>query len=240
MTKIEIPRLPLARERGGKDDLFTEAAINKAVEVSANNLEMLEYLSQNVDVVLKKAGKINQFSPLRNEIQTLVDNAKFQEEEKEKRNPWRLPDAYLEQPPTTDFGSFHQFLASKFARELTEQTIYLDCALSDSAEFIRGYSNVDGKMLENEELETMDTLFNAWLADNEMISQGGVIYAGTAQGGIQQDKKGNPIIVPADKLRTMLEKTDAFSQFVQKHNPSAEVKVRMHEYAAPKAGPEAG
>ena len=112
--------------------------------------------------------------------------------------------------------------------------------MSDSAEFIRGYSNEDGKLLEDDELEAMDTLFNAWLAENKMISQGGVIYAGTAKGEIERDKKGHSIIAPAEKLRTLLDKTDDFSRFVQKNNPAAEVKVRLHEYAEPKAGPEAG
>ena len=95
MTQTRTERLPIARVKGAKDALFTEDAINKAVEVSGNQLEMLEYLAQKVDKVLEQAGKLKEFTPLRNELQTLVDNAEFQEKEKEKRNPWRLPETYL-------------------------------------------------------------------------------------------------------------------------------------------------
>ena len=231
MTGTKSERLPLARTIGDKTKgIPTPAALNKAIEVAGNQIETLAYFATNLQESLIKGGLVKECKQLLEEVKKLVDNAQFREDN--KGNPWLGDVAQIPVINETDFNLFQKFLATTSATELKEDKVILDCALSDSAEFLRAYSNEKGELL-----DAIDTLFNAWLAENNMISKGGVIYAGTAQGDILEDKKGNPVAVPAEKLRAMLN-TGEFAQFVQKNNPAVQVNVRLHQYEAPQAGPE--
>jgi hypothetical protein len=236
MTGTRNERLPLARTNSDKTKgIPTPDALNKAIEVACNQIETLKYFATNLHASLEKSGLLKKCEQLILEVEKLVANAQFREDN--KGNPWLGNMAQMPDSNETDFNLFQKFLATTSATELKEDKVILDCALSDSAEFLRAYSNEKGELLEDDELNAIDTLFNAWLAENNMISKGGVIYAGTAKGDILEDKKGNPVAVPAEKLRAMLDAGD-FSQFVQKNNPAVQVNVRLHAYEAPQAGPE--
>jgi hypothetical protein len=236
MTRPRSERLPLARTNGDKTKgIPTPDALNKVLEVVGNKFETLQYFATNLHASLEKSGLVKECKQLLQEVENLVANAQFREDN--KGNPWLGDTSQMPAINETDFNLFQKFLATTSATELKGKEVILDCALSDSAEFLRAYSNAKGELLEDEELNAMDTLFNAWLAENDMISKGGVIYAGTTNGDILEDKKGKPVVVPAEKLRAMLDAGE-FAQFVQKKNPEAQVNVRLHPYEAPQAGPE--
>lgn len=237
MGKTPSERLPIARKVGYKASLPSPESLNKAVEVASNQLETLQYLAANLYTSLEKSGLVKECAQLIDEVGKLVANAQFNADN--QVNAWLgNVKKVLAANSISDFASFHNFLASMSASELKQQAVFLDCALSDSSEFIRGYSNETGDVLEGDELQAMDTLFNAWLAENDMLSKGGVIYQATAHGDIAQDKKGNALIVPAEKLRTLLDKTTEFADFVQKNNKGVQVAVRVHPYDTPTAAPE--
>lgn len=230
-------RLPIARKVGYKGPLPSPESLNKAVAVASNQLETLQYLATNLYKSLEKSRLVKDCEQLINEVDKLVANAQFNEDN--QVNAWLgNVKKVLAANNISDFASFHHFLASLSAAKLDQQSVVLDCAVSDASEFIRGYSNEEGNALDGDELQAMDTLFNAWLADNGMLSKGGVIYQATASGDIAQDKKGNELLVPAEKLRTLLDKTTEYADFVQKNNKAVQVLVRVHPFDAPTAAPE--
>lgn len=230
-------QLPIARIRGVKPSLPSPESLNKAVAVAANQLETLQYLATNLYTSLEKGGLVKECSKLIDEVGNLVANAQFNRDN--QVNAWLgNVKQVLAANNITDFASFHHFLANMSAAELKQQAVTFDCAVSDSSEFIRGYCDDEGNVLDEEKVQVMDTLFNAWLADNNMLSKGGVIYQATAQGDIAQDKKGNALVAPAEQLRTLLDKTNGFGEFVQKNNKEVQVAVRLHPYDAPTATPE--
>ena len=122
---------------------------------------------------------------------------------------------------------------------MQEQIIVLGCAVSDNGEFIRGYSDQDGNPLNDDAQEAINMVFNAWLAENHLISNPPVICEGTPDGKIKEDKKGNPIVVQGEKLRTLLDDPKTgFSAFVQKRNPATNIEVRLFDYDEAIAAPE--
>lgn len=83
------------------------------------------------------------------------------------------------------------------------------------------------EIVTGEVLNAMDTLFNAWLAQSNMVSKDGFIYQGTGDGNIKLDQQGNPMVVPAETLKKMLS-GDGFPAYVKKHNPGVELVMKEH------------
>lgn len=236
MTKTRGESLPLARTTNSKEVLFTGPSLNKAVEVCGNQWETLKYLAKTLHTFLEKRSLLKQYDALMKEIEILVQNAEFQESN--KGNAW-LGDKTLLAVGKTDFSLFQQFLADTFAKQLQEQVIVFGCAVSDNGEFIRGYSDPDGNPLDDDAQEAINMVFNAWLAESHLISNPPMIYVGTADGKIQEDKKGNPVVVQGEKLRSMLDDPKSgFAAFVQERNPTTKVAVRLFDYDEATAAPE--
>lgn len=86
--------------------------------------------------------------------------------------------------------------------------------------------------LDKETIEGLDNLFNAWLIENHMLSKGGVIYEGTAEGQIKEDNNGNPVRVNPETLRSKINNSvDGFAQYVQQQNPS--IRITLEEQPFP-------
>ncbi len=85
--------------------------------------------------------------------------------------------------------------------------------------------------LSKETVDALDKLFNAWLAENYMISKGGVIYEGTKDGRIKQDEKGEKVRANPETLRNKISNKDAgFAHYVQKHNKSIHITVQEQPF----------
>lgn len=122
------------------------------------------------------------------------------------------------QPPKTPFQLQQDSLVARAAKVLSEGTLVrliLDIALSNTAELLRGYSQ-EGAPLDEETLAVIDKLFNAWLAQDELVSKGGVIYEGTTEGDPKTDAQGNPIRANATELRQKI--PEEFNSYAKKYN----------------------
>ena len=236
MTKTRGERFALARTPYSKANLLTAPSVNKALEVCGNQWETLKYLAKSLYTYLEKRGLLKEYDALMKEIEILVQNAEFQENN--KGNAW-LGDKTLLPVGKTDFSLFQQFLADTFAKQLQEQVIVFGCAVSDNGEFIRGISDPDGNPLDDDAQEAINMVFNAWLAESHLINNPPMICVGTADGKLQEDKKGNPVAVQGGKLRAMLDDPKSgFAAFVQERNPSTKVDVRLFDYDEATAAPE--
>ena len=233
MTKA---KLPIARSNGSTDLVLSSESLHKIIQLAGNHVETLEYLQSSLYDKVKKSAE---YAGLMQEVAKLVENAVFQEQEKEKVNPWSgipglagLLKAYYS---TTEFSAFQEFMASKSGSNIQEEQIILDYALSRSAEFKRAYTS-EGDMLAGASLDAMDILFNAWLAKNDLISQDGIIYVGTSKGEIKQ-MNGAPVTVDPDKVVALLD-GGAFEQYVQEKNHKVHITVRANDYGEPQPATE--
>ena len=174
---------------------------------------------------------------LTNEVKKLVENAEYQEQNLSKIDYWSgaagVGKQLLDHYSTTQLSAFQEFMAAKLASKVPGEKVTMDCIISDEAEFKRAYS-IDGKVLEGDALEAMDTLFNAWLAQpgNEMIMQDGIIYSGTDQGEVAKDNSSNAVKERADKVRQLLsDPVKGFESYVQDKKQGAKIEIIRHEEA---------
>lgn len=107
-------------------------------------------------------------------------------------------------PGSSDFEKFQGFLGAKAAdtirAEVGDDAIIFNFALSDLSEYIRGCS-AGGKKLEEAIMAAFDKLYNSWLAEHGMVTEGSIIYMADEAGNIQKDGKGQK--VKADKERIL-------------------------------------
>jgi hypothetical protein len=214
--------------------MFDAEAIRKVVEITST-LDGVEYFQQQLHSMLEKRNQLQAYSTLLKEVSLMVDSARYQDQH--RGTPWS-GDTYRPYLPQSDFASFQQFLASMSAQSIQQQQITLDCALSDASEYKRAFSS-DGELLDGESLDAMDTLYNAWLAEQQLISKGGVIYQGTEEGDIREDKQGNPIKANAERLRAMMmDDKRGFSAYVKTNNKDIQMIIHQHTYEQPQQSPE--
>ena len=129
----------------------------------------------------------------------------------------------------------------KIMAETLVNNLTLDFAVGKGAELLRGYS-ANGASADPELVKVMDKLFSSWLAENEKISKGGVIYEGTKDGQLKRDKLGNPVKTDPEALREKIaSKTDGFEPYVQEHNKSVQLTIHQRAHPdQPAPGEEAG
>jgi hypothetical protein len=212
-----------------------QETFKKVLEVVGKRVEAIEYLHQNIE------GRLD--PEVVAEVAQLRDYASFLE--RVRGNPW-LGNTMKPVGKDTDFHNFQEYLANKAGSVIHEKNLVMDCAISDNAEFIRGYTS-DGQPLGDVTTDALDKLFNAWLATQrietadgqviDFISKDGFIYK-AVNGEIIQDMQGTPVKVDPNEFRVLLsEQATGFEAFVRKNNKDVEhVAIHLHPY--PEETPE--
>lgn len=231
--------LPLARTSGADDFVLNPESLNKILQLAGNQVETLKYMQL---AIRDKMGKAVELADFITEINKLVANAAYQAREKSRADIWSGAPGLTEHLRNlfsqTEFSAFQEFMATSSVDNLDADQIIMDYALSRSAQFMRAYT-CDGNALTGEALDSMDTLFNAWLAKNQMISEGGIIYEGTSAGEIKQ-VKGASVHVNPDKLDALLSGNE-FEQYVkEKTTKVSEILIRKNPYVEPNPQVESG
>ena len=139
-------------------------------------------------------------------------------------------------PASTGFQTFQKNLAAKVARLIDKTAITFDFAISERSKLIRRYHS-KGEPLDP---SVMDTLFNAWLAENNMIIKDRVVYEVTDSGKIKQDKDG-PVRVSPDKHLDLVESKDkGYAKYVHKQNAKVNLTTSPQVYTGEETLPRAG
>lgn len=83
--------------------------------------------------------------------------------------------------------------------------------------------------LEAAQIDAMDKLFNAWLAEKNLLSKDSVIYEVTKKGEIRQDANGNPIKANAERVRAMInDPKNGFYKTLQAKG--VQIITQQHDY----------
>src|SRR3990167_3412585 len=145
--------------------------------------ESADYLLSRLIEKLKSVGLLEKADELVEKVREYVDVVHKQRSL--RGQPWDADPAC----ERTDFQNLQANLAEEALERLTvviTDPMKMDYALSDLAEFVRGFS-VNGKPLSPELLDFCDKLFNSWLAENNLLSKGGKIYEVSDKGIIRKD-----------------------------------------------------
>ena len=87
------------------------------------------------------------------------------------------------------------------------------------------------KPLDDKAAAAMDKIFNAWLAQNNMISKGGIIYEAGNDGQIKKDAQGNLVNMDPEIIKKkIMSPENGFESFVRKYNKSLEITMRLHPF----------
>lgn len=235
----EQQRSNLQKRFDKKQKLYVDQeSFKKILEVVGMRVQSIEYLYDSIE------GRMD--DEVVQEIVKLLDFAKFLSTS--SGNPWvpGEPIELMSEANNFDFLQLH--LTNQAASQIQVTDITLDCAISDYSKFIRGYSS-GGKPLDTQTVDSLDKLFNGWLAtmkfkDNNgriynLISKDGAIYKAT-KAEIWQDDQGNLIKVEPDDFRSALDlKEDGLEAFVRKRNKHINsVDVIQHEFPEEQAAPQ--
>lgn len=209
--------------------LPSNKSLYAAMEV-ASNPESARYFRDRFIERLEKEKMLDRSKAVVAEVKKFAEYVEYKQ--KSSGGPWGgvlLP---------SEFKNFQRNLAASAVGNIKERDILFDFAINENSELLRGYSS-GGKALDELTNAELDKLFNAWLAENNMISKGGVIYEADEAGEIKYDKAGNPQKADPDELKQKVhDKSSGFKRFVHERDEDVELNVREHAYPKEKA-PEA-
>ncbi|MCP0913789.1 hypothetical protein NKV53_05385 [Legionella sp. 27cVA30] len=214
--------LESARLQGGT--LPSTASLYKIMEIATTS-EASGYFYTQFNEVLSKAGLGKNMPAIASEIGNFAENIAWQKES--ATSPWsgdtRMP---------SSFQNLHQNLAADAAKTIEKTEIAFHFAISQDSQIIRGYTS-DGVDADESTVAAMDKLFNAWLAGNNLISKGGVIYHVDEAGELRQEQ-GQPLKISSAEFGDLLEDANkGFAQFIHKNNDSINFSLQRHAYPEP-------
>lgn len=210
VTSSESSRLP------------TMQSIKKAIEV-ANMPEVAEYLHEQLKEIAAQLKLTDQIPTLLSDLKKYAD--RVAKAVGHKGDIWGG-----EFQAVSKFQNYQRALATQAAENIGTDHITMHYAIDEeNAHFIRGYQGIDGNPPPESTVNSMDTLFNAWLADNDMISRDGIIYEADEQGHIKKDETQGEVKAKADKIKQIIEKLPAY---VKNNNQSVEMEMKKHPFKA--------
>lgn len=192
--------------------LNLKEALLDAMKVAETSIEGAEYLATRFKTLLKETKMIDKYKDI---LQKVEDFAKYTTFKLgSSANPW------LGQINTSsNYKNMQAGIAldaAKALQNISVQNITFDYAVNEQSQFLRLYSQ-DGQTLDPKTLESTDKLFNAFLAENNIVSQGSVLYQSTDHGQIKLDAAGNKARVDAQKFKDLISDPDkGFQKYMAK------------------------
>ena len=221
MPRSGVP-LPIVRRSGSAGGVPSQQSLMNAMQV-ATTADAAQYLYERFKDRVEQAKLGEKLATLVQEVSQFADYVVLQRTSNAK--PW-TGDSNI----PSGFENLQQNLAASVVQKVSDEPITLDYAVSSDSQFIRGYSSEEGG-LDEEKTASMDTLFNAWLVDNQMINQDGVIYEVDKDGQIKVDSQGQPRRVDPDKLRALVrDPSDGFGAYVSAKQASVQITTRLQSY----------
>ncbi|WED42656.1 hypothetical protein [Legionella cardiaca] len=206
-----------------------ESALVKAKEVATTE-EAAFYLVDQLEDKLIAARKLDEGRPALTNVREFAEMVSMQQASNS--------DLFWsgKAGPLSDFQNFQQHIAEKAAATVAANVdgpLHMDFAIRNpGADLLRGYGEH-----EPETIQALDKLLNAHLAENQIISKGGKLYAGDENGQIRRDSKGEPILADVEKaVQAVKDAGKKISELVKEAGKEIPVTTKQHEY--PKEAPQ--
>jgi hypothetical protein len=197
-------------------------ALQQCKEVATTSMAASYFLSQ-FEKRLIETGKMEEGNVALAHIREFAQTVTLQREI--KHDPWSGKIG-----PLTDFHNLQRNLAEEAAEMVVAKIqgqIIMDYAINDNSQFIRGYSAA-GRPMDEESVQNMDKLFNAWLAENNKISKGSTLYESDERGQILRNAQGENIKADSQEIKQMIvDESKGFSQFLRQFNKEDNQEINM-------------
>ncbi|MDI9819366.1 MULTISPECIES: hypothetical protein [unclassified Legionella] len=233
--------MPRSRVISSKENspLPTKEMLIQCKEVAAATKEAADYLLTRFEQILKAHGLVDKARSALANIEEFAHRVGLQLDS--RNNPWTGKTS-----PLSTFQNLQQNSAAEAVRNVASTVngaITMDFAVSDESQFVRGYSTGGKSVTDAKAVNDLDTLFNSWLAKNNMINQRvdghSVIYKTNEQGQVLYDDSREPVKADPAELRELITDSNQgiqkFLQQLQGANNSVEVNPQSHAYPTPKA-----
>lgn len=196
----------------------TTTEIKSAMEMASGSVEAAEYLNAQV----KKLAEQSKFLAKNPELKAKVINAmqQFSDYVSFKNTvqgqPWAGQSVEV-----SEHKNFQNNLADEAIKQVTNKTqnIRMDYAIDEKGHYVRGYS-ANGEMVSSEAASALDRVFNAWLANNNLVIKGGFIYP-TDASQIESNR------LSAEQVRALISEKGLTSFMEQK---GIQVEMKLREY----------
>jgi hypothetical protein len=208
-----------------KKDIYltNKTELLKAMQV-ANSIEGAQYLRDGVRSIVSRSRHINSSPELQKvgaDVVKAVDEfAKFIEFKFTASN-----DPWSGEKPKSSLANMQGGIAQEALGKLDQQNLRFDFAISKDGHFVRGYAPPEqgGKALGPETVDSLDRLFNAWLADKyQIITEDGFLFE-------PDPATGKPVRCSADRVEEIMgNSAEDFSEYLLKNN--IEIFSRHREY----------
>lgn len=162
------------------------AEISAAMEVAKTSDEASKYVVQRVTAILTATKMLKKSGDLIKKLEDFAQYVDF----KSRVSP-QIWSGHVGK--STDFKNMQEHIAEdavKAVKAHTQGDIKLDMAISVAGEILRGYSAGGQQIKDPVILEMLDKLFNAWLAENNIVSKASALYEANAKGEITHDANG--------------------------------------------------
>ena len=212
-----------------KTVLPVKEALLDAMSVAETSVEAAEYLATQFKEVLTKAKMLDKYADILQKVEDFAQYTKFKL--LSNSQPWAGQTF-----SSTDFNNMQANIAIDAAKNLenmhigTENNVVFDFAINNQSEFLRGYST-EGKALNNKSVESMDKLFSAWLAENNLISKDSSLYKSDKNGKIVSEE-GQNIKANAEEVKALI--SDPEKGF-EKYLSSKGIQVTTQQQQYPSA-----
>ena len=208
-------------------------AVNSAITVAGKRSESLQYL---FDAVQEKFSKVRDEKPVQDmfkmlgrELENLLTIEKY--------SPWNgaLPMKHSEALMQAVFDLANKHLSGNITLDFAINTA------DDLSQFLRAYSVLDedtkARIAADPNLvDSLDSLINSWLSDNEMVNIDGYIYQANKNGEAKTNSKGQKQSVSAQDFRSKF--IEGFSKYIEGRTNQATVTITDKTEEAP--SPEQG
>jgi hypothetical protein len=149
--------------------------IKSAMEMAGGSIEGTEYLVSRIKTLAENSKLLRKSPELKANVIAAIEQ--FAEYVKFKLiahgQPWSG-----QRVETSDLKNMQKNIAESAVKKLTGKLsdVKLDYAVSEKGHYVRGYSSNSGA-LDSKSVESLDQLFNAWLASKDFIIKGGYLYS---------------------------------------------------------------
>lgn len=156
-----------------------------AMDIAKNSPEAANYLNEQIEKIVEGSRFLNKSKEIREISDQVVAAVKdFAMDVSLRKAPANIWNG--EMPETSDFINLQKGIASRAIDKLNEESITgvrFDYAIAKDGHFVRGYgSTEDASPLEQEMVNSLDDLFNAWLAEQKILTEEGYLYHTTEEG----------------------------------------------------------
>jgi hypothetical protein len=186
----------------------TQEALQDAMALAQNSTEAATYLASRFKEIVMHLKKPEQYKELVSQLDNFARIVRFKLNA--SNDTWSGKDA-----EKSAHKNMHENLANSAVKNLQEEkekSFTLDYAMDEKAHFLRGFSG-DNKPLNEASANSMDILFNAYLAHNNIISKSGILYKADDNGDVQFSVSGEPLHADVERVKGMLNEK-SFDKFL--------------------------